>query len=76
MNNSLIEKKIVEQLQQLEESQRLQVLDFVTFLVNKKPVGISGQNLLHFSVTISEEDLELMSQAIKEECDRIDWNEW
>ncbi len=76
MKNPLIEKQVIEQLQELEEEQQLQILDFAKFLANKKVTGISGKNLLCFAGSIAEEDLELMSQAIEKECEKIDINEW
>ncbi len=76
MNNPIIEKQIIEQLQHLEEAQQKQVLDFTTFLANQKITGVSGKSLLRFASAISNEDLKLMSQAIEEECEQIDWDEW
>ena len=76
MTNPLIEKQIIAQLQKLEKAQQLQVLNFATLLADKKPIGVPGKKLLRFVGTISEEDLEIMSQAIEEECEKIDWDEW
>ena len=76
MENSLIEKQILDRLQSLKESQQLQVLNFATSLAKNDAVGIPGKNLLRFSGSVSAEDLKLMSQAIDEECGKIDLDEW
>lgn len=76
MKNYLIEKQILDRLQSLRESQQIQVLNFATFLATNDTVGVPGKNLLDFAESISEEDLNLMSQAIDEECGKIDLDEW
>lgn len=54
----------------------------VTFLEAKPKqqtrqiIGASGQQLLRFAGTITSEDLGLMSEAIKKDCEQIDVNEW
>lgn len=76
MNNSLIGKQIIRRLQELEEAQQLQVLDFTESLVQKKKLGVPGKNLLRFAGSIPESELELISQAIAKECSKIDLDEW
>ena len=39
-------------------------------------IVVSGQSLLRFSGTIEREDLEQMSQAIAEGCERVNGDEW
>lgn len=59
----------------IEESQVI-----VTFLEptqqKKQIVGTSGSHLLRFAGKITTEDLQLMGEAIKEDCEQIDLNEW
>ena len=45
------------------------------FTVPKK-TGVSGNTLLKYAGFIAPDDLQNMSQAIEEECNRIDANEW
>jgi hypothetical protein len=51
------------------------VLAFVKNLVPATG-GTSGKDLLKFSGTISQADLQLMAKAIEEGCERIDQSEW
>ena len=76
MRNTSIEKQILDRLQNLEESQQLQVLNFATFLTTNNNIGVPGKSLLNFAGSIPEEDIELMSRAIDEECRKIDLDEW
>lgn len=76
MRNTSIEKQILDRLQNLEESQQLQVLNFAIFLATNRNLGVSGKSLLNFAGSIAEEDLELMTRAIDEECRKIDLDEW
>lgn len=76
MNNSVIEGKIIRKLQELEEAQQLQVLDFTESLVQKQKLGVPGKSLLSFAGSIPEEELELISQSIEKECSKIDIDEW
>lgn len=76
MNKTSIEKQIIERLQQLEKAQQLQVLNFAAFLATSHNTGVSGKSLLKFAGSISQEDIELMSDAINKECKKIDLDEW
>ncbi len=76
MSKTFIEKQIIAQIQQLEESQQLQVLNFATSLPTKNNTCVSGKSLLKFAGSISEEDLVIMSDAIDKECGKIDLDEW
>jgi hypothetical protein len=40
------------------------------------PMGVPGASLLRFAGTISIEDLDAMTQAIEQGCERTDFNEW
>ncbi|MGF1589732.1 MAG: hypothetical protein ACFCU7_10905 [Pleurocapsa sp.] len=46
MKNTLIEKQVIERLQELEKDQQRQVLNFAEFLANQKTTGVPGNNLL------------------------------
>ena len=68
---------------QMTEHSELRPLDFqeqVLRLVrwSEYPVlhGVSGKKLSQFIGTISESDLQLMSQSIKEGCTQVDIDGW
>jgi len=53
-----------------------QVLEFVRSLVKAEVRGTPGQQLLRFAGSIPLEDLQLMREAIKQDCERVDIDEW
>ena len=58
----------------LEHQRR--VLEFARALASRPPKGVPGRELLRFAGTIEESDLDAMSQAIEEGCERVDANGW
>ncbi len=72
--SATIRDQIIEQVDRLDDPQRLEVLNFVRRLA--APQGTPGQSLLHFAGSISPADLEAMSQAIEEGCEKVDPNGW
>ncbi|MBE9142363.1 hypothetical protein [Planktothrix mougeotii] len=75
MNISIIDE-VVEQLKVMPEDLQWQVLKFARTLVKKEVRGTTGQQLLRFAGCISSDDLQLMRQAIEQDCERVDINEW
>jgi hypothetical protein len=75
MNTSIIEQ-LVEQLRTMPQPLQWQVLEFARTLVDSKVQGVSGQQLLRFAGAISSDDLRLMREAIEQDCERVDLNEW
>jgi hypothetical protein len=75
MNTSIIDQ-VVEQLRAMPQPLQWQVLKFVRTLVGSKIRGVSGQQLLRFAGAISSDDLQLMQEAIEQDCEQVDRNEW
>lgn len=75
MATSLI-SQIVEELQVLPEDLQIQVLQFIRSLKGSKIKGVAGKELLSFASSIPQEDLQLMSAVIEEDCERVDFDEW
>jgi hypothetical protein len=69
-----IREQIIEQVDLLDEPQRRQLLDFVRRL--KAPAGTPGRSLLRFAGSVDLADLEPMSRAIQEGCEKVDPNAW
>jgi hypothetical protein len=71
------EKSIIEAIAALTEAQQQDVLRLVQTLMNGKPRGVSGQELIRraANIAIPPEDLEEMKRAIEEGCEQID-DEW
>jgi len=69
-----VKSRIIEQVDRLNDSQQRQVLDFAQRLAG--PSGTRGRDLLHFAGSIDPADLEAMSKAIQEGCEKVDENAW
>jgi hypothetical protein len=41
-----------------------------------RPKGVPGKQLLSFAGTIPADDLKAMEQAIEDNCEKADLNEW
>ena len=76
MVDATIEHELSTCLGRLPVEQQRQVLEFARTLAPPPRQGVRGSNLLQFAGTINEPDLEAMSQAIKDGCERIDTDEW
>jgi hypothetical protein len=75
MSISVIDQ-VVEQLRSMPQPLQWEVLEFARTLISSKVQGVSGQQLLRFAGTIPINDLQLMQEAIKQDCERVDLNEW
>ncbi|MBC7911225.1 MAG: hypothetical protein H7Y30_12030 [Pyrinomonadaceae bacterium] len=76
MPNPTIEREIISQLSKLPLEKQQQVLHFVRALTSAKPLGTAGKDLLRFAGTIETSDLQIMAQAIEEDCEKVNPNEW
>lgn len=74
--DSTIVDMVVEQLKELPQEMQRRVLDFTRALASTAPRGVSGQELLQFAGTISEQDAAEMRDAIEQACEQVDENEW
>jgi hypothetical protein len=68
MSISVIDQ-VVEQLRSMPQPLQWQVLEFARTLISSKVKGVSGQQLLRFAGTIPIDDLQLMQEAIEQNCD-------
>ena len=76
MISSSLEKELHQQLEHLPFGQQRQVLDFARALASSRARGVAGRKLLQFVGTIDLDELEVMSQAIAEDCETVDRHEW
>ncbi|NJM99727.1 MAG: hypothetical protein HC800_23615 [Phormidesmis sp. RL_2_1] len=68
--------EVVEQLKVMPQPLQRQVLEFVRSLVKVEVRGTPGQQLLRFAGSIPSNDLQLMREAIEQNCERVDIDEW
>ncbi len=75
MNIPIIDE-VVEQLKVMPQPLQRQVLEFVRSLVETEVRGTLGRQLLRFAGSIPSDDLQLMREAIEQDCEQIDVDEW
>ncbi len=71
--------KVIAKLEQLPESQQekmAQVMSKELENLTSLPKGVKGETVNHYAGIIPQDDLQLMSQAILEDCEVIDEHEW
>ena len=73
MTTQSVKDNLVTQIDKLPHDLQVRVLDIIKALT---PKGVEGKSLLRFEGSISTDDLQLMSQAIEEGCEKVDINEW
>ena len=76
MSKSSIKDDLINQVVKLPPELQKKVLDFAQTLATTVPKGVKGANLVRFEGTIPDEDLQLISRAIEEGCEKVDINEW
>ena len=65
------------ELKELDEYERIEHFIVMIKASNLSTVkGVPGKQLLHFAGSIPKEDLQLMSEVIKQDCGKVDVNEW
>ncbi len=76
MLNITVKKEIINQIGRLDYEHQKRVLDFARALAVTSPKGVPGKLLLSFAGTIPADDLKAMEQAIEDNCEKVDLNEW
>ncbi len=71
-----IRDKVVEQLSRMPQSLQKQVLEFAKTLTDSTVQGVPGSQLLRLAGTIPLDDIALMREAIEQDCEQVDANEW
>ena len=71
-----LKKQIIEDLEHLPLDMQKKVSDFAHALVLAREKGTPGNELVRFSGTIGRVDSRKMREAVSNECERIDRNEW
>lgn len=73
MTTQSVKDNLIAQIDKLPHDLQVRVLDIIKSLT---PKGVEGKSLLQFEGSISADDLQLMSKAIEEGCEKVDINEW
>lgn len=75
MNTSILDK-VIEQLKVMPQDLQWQVLEFARALADSKILGVPCQQLLRFAGSIPTDDIQLIREAIEQDCEQVDTNEW
>ena len=73
MTTQSVKDNLMNQIDKLPHDLQVRVLDMIKALT---PKGVEGKSLLRFEGSISADELQLMSKAIEEGCEKVDINEW
>ena len=71
-----VREALVRELNKLPPSQQERVLRFAASLSAAKPIGATGASLRRFAGTLDAESARQMTEAIEEECERVDSGDW
>ena len=69
-----LKDEIIQEVGRLDAPQQRKVLDFARGL--STPDGAPGRKLLKFAGTIKQRDLDAISEAIQEGCEKVEPNGW
>lgn len=77
MADRAFDEELLQQVHSLQEEQQLRVLEFARTLARSTQLkGESGQSFLKSIGLFNETELDEMTAAIEEDCERIDWSGW
>jgi hypothetical protein len=71
-----VTQEIAKRVEKLPPDMQQQVLRFVASLAASAPTGENGAALRQFSSSLDAVSAQQMTQAIEEECERVDAGEW
>jgi hypothetical protein len=69
-------QEIAEKIDNLPPALQAQVLRYIAALSSPAPVGESGAVLRQFSASLDPVSARQMTQAIEEECERVEAGDW
>jgi hypothetical protein len=76
MLDSAIQSDLLKEVEQLSPPLQRKVVDYAHSLVQTRPRGTPGKQLLEFAGILTPEEAKEMMDAIEEGCEQIDANEW
>ena len=75
MDISILEQ-VIEQLKVMPQDLQWQVLEFARTLAGSTIQGVPGWQLIRFAGAIPPDDIQLMREAIEQDCEQVDTDEW
>lgn len=68
--------KLIEQLKIMPQDLQWRVLEFARTISGSTIQGVPGRQLLRFAGSIPPDEVQLMRQAIEQDCEQVDLDEW
>ena len=68
--------KLIEQLKIMPQDLQWRVLEFARTISGSTIQGVPGRQLLRFAGSIPPDDVQLMRQAIEQDCEQVDLDDW
>ena len=76
MVSEALARDVVREMDHMPIELQRRVLDFAHALAGSYPKGTSGRNMIKFAGSFSRDDLDEMSAAIAEGCEKVDPDAW
>ena len=76
MSTTAMKNELLKQFNRLPIDRQRQVVQFARALERITHSGVPGSALISFAGSISPSDLHVISQAVEEDCERVDAHEW
>lgn len=67
---------MIKRLDRLPSEIQIRILDLAEAAAPSPQKGVSGKKLLRFSGILNADDVNDMTQAIENGCEKVDINEW
>jgi len=69
-------REIIKRLDRLPFEIQIKILDLAEAAAPSPQKGVSGKKLLRFAGILNADDVNEMTQAIENGCEKVDINEW
>jgi hypothetical protein len=76
MMTKLKRREIIKRLDRLPFEIQIKILDLAEAAATSSQKGVSGKKLLRFAGILNADDVNEMTQAIENGCEKVDINEW
>jgi len=76
MMTKLKRREIIKRLDRLPFEIQIKILDLAEAAAPSPQKGVSGKKLLRFAGILKTDDVNEMTQAIENGCEKVDINEW
>ena len=76
MHSEELARDVVREMDRMPIEQQRRVVEFAHSLARSHPKGTAGRDLVRFGGSFDPADLDEMSKAIEEGCEKVDPDAW